>query len=136
MVAIGDGVADADVFDAGDGDNVARFGGVDFDALQSLPAKNLGYFYQLLRAIAAAQGVIAGGKRAVFQPSDGEPADVIVVVEIVGLKLRRGGRIEGGSGERIDDQIEQWLEIFTRMLQVAGRGGGASIGVNHGKIEL
>ena len=52
------------------------------------------------------------------------------------MKLCRGGRIEGGPGQRIHDQIEERFEIFAGLFQVAGRGAGASVGINHGKIEL
>ena len=39
---VGDGVADADVLDAGDGDDVAGFGGRDFDCASTPASRRLG----------------------------------------------------------------------------------------------
>ena len=63
--------------------------GVDFDSFQAAPAVDLGDLNRLLASVDAAKHVLPRRQRAVLDPSDGKPADVVVVIEIVGLELRR-----------------------------------------------
>src|SRR5262249_59088907 len=85
---VGDGFADLNFLDAGDGHHVAGLGGVDLDAFQPLPAVQLRDLTGDLRAVGAAQRIQTGGAEfAADATADRQPADVVVIVEVVDLKL-------------------------------------------------
>src|SRR6185369_2474146 len=58
-VLVGDRVADVDLFDAGDRDDVARIGPLDLDALQAVPAVEPRDLARQLRALGATERVLA-----------------------------------------------------------------------------
>ena len=89
-LAVGDGVADVDLFDAGNGDDVAGGDAGGLDALEPAPAVELGDLHRPLAAVGRAQQVLGAAlEGAVLEATDGEATDVVVVVEVVALELGR-----------------------------------------------
>ena len=96
----GDGLADGDAFDSGDGDDVSQFGFGDVGALQSGEGKQLGDLGFLQRAVELGDGdFFAGVHFAVEDAGDGEAAEVVAVVEVRDQNLQRTGRIALGQQE-------------------------------------
>jgi hypothetical protein len=61
ILDVGDGLADGDAFDAGDGDDVAGLGLLDVGALESAEAEELGDLGLLQRAVALGDGDFLAG---------------------------------------------------------------------------
>ena len=87
---IGDGLADGDAGDAGDGDDVADRGLGDVGALEAVEGEELGDLGLLQRAVALGDvDLVAGLERAVEDAGDAEAAEVVGVVEIGDQDLER-----------------------------------------------
>ena len=71
-----------------------------------------------------------------LQPADRQAPDVVVVVEVVALELRRrlSGRRAGRAGP--ENQLEQRAQVVAGLVQVARRRAGAGVGVDDGEVEL
>ena len=93
MFGIGDGFADLNALDAGDGDDVAgrdRFG---FVALQAAEVEKLGDARGLQRAVQFGDAhQFAAAQRALEDAGDGDAPEIIVVIEIGHLHLQHGLR--------------------------------------------
>ncbi len=93
VLGAGDGFADGDAFDAGDGDDVVDLGGFDIDALEAHEAEELGDAGLLEGAVAFGDGdVVAGVQGSLEDAGDGEAAEVVGVVEVGDLDLQDAGR--------------------------------------------
>ncbi len=96
----GDGFADGDAGDAGNGDDIAQLGFRDVGALEPVEAEELGDLDLLnLTAELGDADFFAGAQGAVEDTRDGEAAEVIAVVEIGDQDLQRRGRVSGGLRE-------------------------------------
>jgi hypothetical protein len=62
--------------------------------------------------------------------------DVVVVVEIVRLELRRRARRHLGARQIAQDQIEQRTQVFARALELELGDPGPCVGVDDGELEL
>jgi hypothetical protein len=137
LLGVGDGVADGDVLDAGHGDDVAGGGALDLDALQALPAVEPGDLAGALRPVVATERIDAAlAQLAADQPADGEPPDVVVVGEVVGLELRGGRLDDRGARQLLDDHVEERAEIGPGDGQIAGRRAGPRVGVDDREFDL
>src|SRR5439155_26971104 len=111
--AIGDGLADVDVLDAGHRDDVARERALDLDPLEPFPGVDVRQLAGRLRAVVPAQHVLAaGGELAGHDPPDAQPADVIVVAQVVRLEARRRIRLVGPAGQEAGDGLQERPEIW------------------------
>ncbi len=79
----GDGLADGDAFDAGDGQDVAGAADGFVDALESGEGIELGDFGFVERAVEFRDGhFVAEAQRSVEDAADGEASEVVAVIEI------------------------------------------------------
>ena len=136
-LAVGNRLADLHVLDAGHGHNVARGCGGDGLPFQAVPAEHLRHLARHARSVRAAQRVRLGAaQRAPQQPADGQPPDVIVVIQIRDLKLYRPVRGIPRPGQRGHDQLEQRLQIRAGCLQLARSDPGTRVRVHNRKLDL
>ena len=126
-----------DVLDAGHGDDVARERALDLHPLEPLPGVDARQLAGRLRAVVPAQHVLAaGGELAGHDPPDGQPADVVVVSEVVRLEARRRVRRVGRAGQEAHDRLEERPQIGALPAELPRRRAGARVGVEHGELEL
>ena len=96
----GDGFADGDALDAGDGDDVAHGGLGGLNALEAGEGEELGDAGLLERAVAFGDGdIVADVERALEDAADGDAAEVVGVVEVGDQDLQRAVGVAGGLGE-------------------------------------
>ena len=137
-LAVGDRVADVDVLDAGDRDDVAGGGALDLDALQPLPAVERA---SACRAPACRRRgrACTGRRRRARRRRRGRSR--------AGRRSRRSRgcwpgtgsarRARGaGPGSALDDGLEERPQVGARLGEVAGRGAGARVGVDDREVEL
>ena len=79
---------------------------------------------------------LAGAQRAVEDARDGQPAEVVAVIEIRHQDLQRAIGVAGGRGDGRHDGIEQRLQILTGGVGVRRRRAQLGVGVENRKIEL
>jgi len=91
MFEIRDALADLNSFDARDGHNVARFNLVGFIAIESAKRVELGDLgrHKVARKFHDAH-IGAALERAFKNARDGQPSEILAVIEIGNLNLQRG----------------------------------------------
>ena len=100
VFGFGNGLADGDAFDAGDGDDVAQFRFRDVGSLQAGERKQLRDLGFMQRAVELGDGdFLAGMHFSVEDARDGEASQIVAVVEVRHEDLQRAGRIALGSEE-------------------------------------
>src|SRR6202044_2515803 len=100
----GDGLADGDAGDAGDGDDIAQLGDLDVGALEAGEAEELGDAGLLERAVDFRNiDFVAGAQGSVEDLGDAEASEVVGVVEVGDLDLQRRVGVALGSGDGGDD---------------------------------
>ena len=137
-LAVGDGVADVDLLDAGDRDDVAGARARHLAALEAVPGVEQRDLAGHLRAVGATERVLAAGRElAGDQPPDGEPADVVVVVEVVHLELRRRVRDRrAGPGRRSTMVSKSSSSVVPVSVGRVQRDAGAGVRVDDREVEL
>ena len=106
----GDRIADVEVRDAGEGDDVARLDPLHRDLLEAREGVDGGELDPRGDRLLAAEAVgLAHLQDAVHQAPDGDLADVGIVVEVRHEKLRRRRVIPLRSGDRREDRLEERL---------------------------
>ena len=109
---MGDGFADGDAFDTGDGQHVARPAFGLFHPVQPFERVQLGDAGFLQRAVQLADAhLVAQVQRAVEDAADGQAAQVVAVVEVGHLQLQHAVRIAGRAGAVLQDGFKQRLQI-------------------------
>ena len=137
VLKIDDGLTDGDAGDAGDGDDVANHGLGNVGALQSFKGEELGDLGLLQRAVALGDvDLIAGLERAVEDARDAEAAEVVRVVEVGDLDLERSLGIAGSRLQRVDDGLEERLQVGAGGVERERRGAVLGVGVEHREVEL
>ncbi len=132
----GDGLADGDAGDSRDRNDVAQFGFRNVDALQPVEGKQLGDPHFLQGAVELGNAdILAGAQRAVEDARDGQPPEVIAVIEIRHQDLQRAIGVAGGRRDGLHDGIEQRLQILTGGVRVRRRRAQPGIGIQNRKIE-
>ena len=118
MLDIGNRLADRDVLDAGEADDVAGGRLVDVDPLEPLEGEELGDLRLLKRAVELAHGHrVADPHASLEHASDRDPPEVVVRIEVGDENLQRPFRIAARRRHVIDDRVEQRPEIPARLLQ-------------------
>ena len=112
VVGVGERLADRDLLEAGDRDDVAGTRGLGRDALQRLGDVHLGELDVLDRAVEPApRDGLAALQRPRDDPAQGEPTDVGGGVEVAHERLERRALVERGRGDVVDDGLEQLGEV-------------------------
>ncbi len=113
VVRVGDRLADRDLRDARQGDDLAGAGRVRGDARQSLGHVQLGDADLLDGAVAPAPGdLLAAADLAVVHAAEREPADVAVGVQVGDARLERMPVVVGGRGDALDQELEQRSQVL------------------------
>ena len=142
VLRVGEGLADGDLRDAGDGDDVAGAGGLAGLALEALGDEELGDLDVLDRAVALhPRDLLALLQGALVDADQREPAEERRGVEVgdVGLQRRALGVRRGR--DRLEDRLEQRLEVGAvgqrrRSPGPSRRGdAGAARGVDDREVE-
>ena len=137
ILEVGDRLADFDIFQTRNHHDISRLRAIDFDPLQTLPRVEMRDLAHAGGAVEVAQRVLAAVlHRARDHATDREAANVVIVIEVVGLELQRRFRIDFGAGQMTDDGLEQRLEIFAALAELRNRGSDSGIGIEDRKIEL
>ena len=128
-----------DVLDAGDGDDVARGGALELDPLAGPASRRARVSLHGTCVPSARQSAYwpPGDELAGDDAADGEPADVVVVVEVVGLELRRRvGLVRPGRAGLPTMVSNSGRRSAPGVGEVARRGAGARVRVEDREVEL
>ena len=137
MLHVGDRLADRDVLDAGQADDVARRGLLDVDALQAVEGIELGDLGVLNRRIELDhRDGVADLHAAVEDPADRDAPEVVARVEVRDEQLQRRVRVAARRRHVLDDGVEQRPQILARPFRVHGGGADPGVGVQHREVEL
>ena len=137
MLGVGDGLADGDVRDAGQADDVAGSGLVDVDALQAVESKQLRHARRLQPAVELAdRHGVAEADPAVEHAADGNAPEVVARVQVGHEDLERGLRIADRRRNRVDDRLEERAQVRAGHGEVGRRGAGSRVGVEDGEVQL
>ena len=119
MLHVGDRLADGDVLDAGQADDVARRGFLDVDALQAVEGVELGDLRVLDGGVELDDGDgVADLHAAVEDAADRDAADVVARVEVGDQQLQRRVRVAARRRHVLDDRVEQRPQILARAVRV------------------
>ena len=141
VVGVDDGLADHDVVDARDGDDVTGAGGFDGRTVETLSTQQLGDAEVLDGAVHARQAVgLALLERAVVDAHETETAEEVGGVNVRHMGLQRCARLVFGGRDVLDDRVEQRFQIVVVGQLAIGRlvlGGIAHLGgaVDHRQVE-
>ncbi len=141
VFGVGDGLADRDVLEAGDGDDVAGAGGIGGVALEGTGLQQLGDARVLVGAVGADPGHgLALLQRAVEDAQQCETAQERAGVEVGDPGLQRVLVVVRGRGNVLEDRLEQRLEIVVVRQRSVGRtvlrcGTGTTGGVDDRHVE-
>ena len=112
VLGIGDGLADRDVLETGDGDDVAGAGGLGGVALERARLEQLGDTCVLVRAVRTDPGDgLALLQRAVEDAEKREAAEERAGVEVRDPGLQRVLVVVLRSGNMLEDRLEERLEV-------------------------
>ena len=131
VVRVDDGLADHDVVDARDGDDVTGAGGFDGSALQALRAQQFDDAEVLDGTVHAGQAVgLALLQRAVVDTDQAESSEEVGGVDVGDVRLQRRALLVFGGGDVLDDVLEQRLKVVVvRQAAVLGLVDGRVAGL-------
>ena len=135
-----DGITDGDIGDAGQGDDVAGGGlgdGLLAQSLELVHGDGLGLLGGGVGVVVVADGdllVLLDG--APLDAADGDAAHELIIVDGADQHLERLGHIRLGSGDVLQNGLEQRLEVRAR--HIGGIGGRAlpAGAEQHGGVQL
>jgi hypothetical protein len=137
VLHVGDRLADRDVLDAGEADDVARRGLLNIHTPQAVKCIQLGDLGVLHSGIELHdRHRIADLHAAVENPADRNPAEVVARVEVGDEQLQRRVRISARRRDVLDDRVEQRTQILAVPLLIVRRGPNPGVRVQHREIEL
>ena len=132
-----DGVGDAEVLDAGDGDDVAGIGFVDFEALQAQEAHDLHDLALADLAVAIDDGDLRVGlDAAALHAADADDADVVAVAERGDAHLERAFHVHRRRRHVVDDGLEQRGHVAFAHVRLQAGIALQGRGVDGVEIEL
>ena len=137
MLGVGDGLADGDVLDAGEADDVAGSGLLDFDPLQAVEGVELGHLRFVDQVVELADDDrIANLDAAVEDAADGDAADVIARIEVGDENLERRVGVAARRRHVLDNRVEQRPQIGAGCVLIAARSPDPGVRVQDRKVEL
>ncbi|MPM56064.1 hypothetical protein SDC9_102863 [bioreactor metagenome] len=141
ILRVGQGLADGDLGDARDGDDVAGAGGLGRDPLERLGHQQLGELDVLDGAVAPAPGHrLALAQLALLDPAQRQPAEVGRRVEVGDVRLQQATLLVRGGRDGVEDRLEQRLQVggvgHPAVLRLGQRGpAGLGRRVHHREVE-
>ena len=137
VLGIGDRLADGDVVDAGDADDVARAGALDVDALEAFKREQLGDLGVLVHALELEHSDrIADADLPVEDAADGNATQIVARRQVGDQQLQRRRDVPARRRHMRDDGVKQRPQILARHVEVRARRPGAGAGVEHRKLDL
>ncbi len=134
---LGEGLADAHLGEAGDGDDVPRTGLGDLHPPQPFVTVEQGDLDRSHATVETAERhLLRLAQAAVEDPPDGQPADVVVVVQVGDEELERRLRIEARRRHGAHDLREERLQQLVRTVRSTPAPSRASVAVEHRELEL
>ena len=129
VLGVGEGLADHDLGDARDGDDVAGAGRLGGLALQRLGHQQLGDLDPLDGAVDLAPGdELALADGAVVHAQQGEAAEEVGGVEVGDVGLQRRLVVVDRRGDGRQDRLEERLEVLGVRAGRRSRGGSSTRG--------
>src|SRR5208282_2856172 len=137
ILGVGNGFANGDAFDSGDGNDVAQRSFRDVGALEAGEAEELGDFCFVKGAVALGDGnIFARLHGSIKNASDGEAAEIVAVVEIRDQDLKRAVGVSLRSRDGVNDGFKQQTQVLARRSLMNGGGACLGIGIEDGEVEL
>src|ERR1019366_3040213 len=137
VLEIGQRLADRDLLDARNDDEVARVRFLDFDASQPFERHDLRDFGLRDGAIELAdRDLLPRLDRAVYDAADEEPAEGIVVVQRSHEDLERGGGVAAWLRHLHEDRVEERANVRLRVVHLTAREAVLGGRVHDRKVEL
>ena len=139
VVGVGERLADGDLGDAGDGDDLARPGLVGVDAVERLGDVELADLARSHGAVGAAPGDrLALADRPVADAAEREPADVGRGVEVGDVRLQRVRRGRRSAPGCVEQQVHQRAEVVGQRVDVRleARAPGLGVAVDDRELDL
>src|SRR6266508_4945746 len=137
IVRVRQRLADRDVPDAGDGDQLARPRLLGLDAVERLRHVQLGHLRALDLAVRAApRDLLAPADRAVVDAAEREPADVRRRVEVRHVRLQRMVVVVLGRGYPLEQRLEERFEVRCERVRREARMAGARVRVDDRELDL
>ena len=138
VLAVGNRLADGDVLDAGQADDVAGRRLVDVDALQPVEREQLRDPRRLHAAVELAdRHLVADAHAAVEHPADGDAPQVVARIEVRHQHLQAALGVAARRRHVLHDRVEQRAQVAApaRPRSSAGRAR-PGVGVEHREVEL
>src|SRR5579883_2982973 len=137
IVAVSDGLADIRIGNAGQRHNVACERLRDLDPLQPTVEKHLRNLLVGDRTVATNTcNLSLRSNTPARNASDSIFATVVVVIQSTDEHLQRRIHIHGGSRDRVDDRIQQRLEILPLVVEIPHRDARTADCVQDGEVQL
>ena len=137
VLHVGDRLADRDVLDSGQTDDVAGGGFLDVDPLEAVERIELGDLGVLDRGVELDhRHGIADLDPAVEDAPDRDAADVVARIQVRDQQLQRRVGVAARRRHVLDDRVEQRPQVFARRFRIEARRADPGVGVQHRKIEL
>ncbi len=134
---VGNGFADEHFLEAGNADDVAGVGFVDFDAFEAFEVENHGDFAGGLASVTVeADGLVADFGDAAVNFAEGDTAEVIGVIEVGDEHLEALAGMGAGGGDVFDDGVEERGHGGAFVLEIGLGVAFLGAGVDDGEIEL
>jgi hypothetical protein len=137
VLDVGEGLADRDVGDAGDGDDLTGSDLVGVDALEGLGDVQLGDLDPLDGAVDAAPGdLVALAEPSVADAAQGEAADVRRGVEVRDERLEGMVGLVGRRRDLLEEDVHQRGQIVGEVVGVGARSAVAGDAVQDREVDL
>ncbi len=137
VVGVGQGLADRDLGQAGDGDDLARSGLGSLDAVERLGDVQAGDLDPFDRPVGPAPGDrFTAHDRAVVHPAQREPAEVRRGVEVGHLGLQRVPVLVGRRRDVLEDRLEQGPQVAGQLVGRRAGDAGAGVAVDDRELDL
>ena len=136
LLSVSDRVADADITETRQCDDLAHLGFRHFDALHALIDKDLADLRADLLIAVDEHDILIRASRAAADAADGDAADEGICLERRDHHLQRAVRIAVRSGDFLDNRLHQRLEVRAVIVHAVLRNTVASRRIDDREIEL
>ena len=136
LLSVSDRVADADITETRQCDDLAHLGFRHFDALHALIDKDLADLRADLLIAVDEHDILIRASRAAADAADGDAADEGICLERRDHHLQRAVRIAVRSRDFLDNRLHQRLEVRAVIVHAVLRNTVASRRVDDREVEL